>query len=112
MIKNVDFFTELKLLPREANDEHFQLGELYVDFEDVLSSWRPGLLNVRAGRVNVPFGEEYLARGPIANQLISHSLSDIWGCDEGVEIYGRIGPVQYVVAVQNGGVSRLAGFQL
>ena len=65
---------------------------------------------MRAGRINVPFGEEYQVRGPIANPLISHSLSDIWGCDEGVEIYGRVGPFDYVLAVQNGGVSRLRDF--
>lgn len=109
--KNVYFFAELKLMPRESSEEKFQLGEMYVDFEDVLANWdRPGLLNVRAGRVNIPFGEEYLVRTPTVNALISHSLSDTWGCDEGAEIYGRIGPAQYVVAVQNGGSSRLHDF--
>ena len=109
--KNVYFYTELKLLPRETNEETFQLGELYVDFEDVLAGWnRPGLLNIRAGRLNIPFGEEYAVRGPLANPLISHSLSDTWGIDEGLEVYGRIGPAHYVVAVQNGGVSRLRDF--
>lgn len=111
VLKNVYLFTELKLLPRETNAENFQLGEVYVDFENVSAAWgRPGMLNFRAGRLNIPFGEEYLARGPIANPLISHSLSDIWGVDEGAEIYGRVGPFNYVVAVQNGGVSRLRDF--
>jgi hypothetical protein len=111
VMKDVYFFTELKLLTRETNEEDFQLGEIYVDFEDVLGRWgHPGLLSFRAGRVNVPFGEEYLVRSPVSNPLISHSLSDIWGCDEGLEIYGRVGPVRYVVAVQNGGVSRLRDF--
>jgi hypothetical protein len=111
-VKNIYFYSEFKLLPRETNQESFQLGELYTDFEDVWSpqGW-PGLLNVRAGRLNIPFGEEYLVRGPVANPLISHSLSDLWGCDEGLEIYGRIGPAHYVVAVQNGGVSRLRDFE-
>lgn len=109
--KGIYFFTELKLLPRETNSESFQLGELYVDFEDVSAAWgRPGLLAVRAGRINVPFGEEYQVRGPVANPLISHSLDDVWGTDEGVEIYGRVGPFNYVVAVQNGGTSRLHDF--
>lgn len=109
--KNVYFFTELKLLTREANLEEFELGEIYVDFEDVAARWgRPGLLSFRAGRLNIPFGEEYLVRGPVANPLISHSLSDLWGVDEGVEIYGRLGPARYVVAVMNGGVSRLRDF--
>lgn len=109
--KNVYFFTELKLLTRETNADKFELGEMYVDFENVSAAWgRPGQLGVRAGRLNIPFGEEYLVRGPVANPLISHSLSDIWGCDEGVEIYGRVGAFDYVLAVQNGGVSRLRDF--
>jgi hypothetical protein len=109
--KNIYFYSELKLLTRESNTENFQLGEIYVDFEDVSAGWgQPGLLNLRAGRLNIPFGEEYLARTPVTNPLISHSLSDIWGVDEGLEIYGRVGPAQYVVAVQNGGASRLRDF--
>ena len=102
------FFSELKLLTRDTNVENFELGEIYVDFEDVSAAWgQPGFLSFRAGRLNIPFGHEYERRSPVANPLISHSLSDIWGADEGVEIYGRIGPARYVLAVQNGGVSRL-----
>lgn len=111
VMKDVYFFTDLRLLTRETNAENFQLGELYVDFENVSAHWgQPGLMSVRAGRINIPFGEEYLVRTPIANPLISHSLSDIWGTDEGLEIYGKLGPASYVLAVQNGGVSRLRDF--
>ncbi len=110
--KDVYFYGEMKLLTREANTEATQLGELYVDFENASALWggARGLLGVRAGRINVPFGEEYLARTPAANPLISHSLSDIWGVDEGLEAYGRVGPLHYVFAVQNGGISRLRDF--
>ena len=38
---------------------------------------------------------------------VSHSLSDLWGIDEGLELYGGIGPLSYVAAVQNGGPSIL-----
>lgn len=111
VMKDVYFFTELKLLPRETNEEAFELGEIYVDFENVLGRFgHDGLLNVRVGRLNIPFGEEYLVRSPVTNPLISHSLADFWGVDEGVEVYGRIGPAGYVLAVQNGGVSRLRDF--
>jgi hypothetical protein len=44
------------------------------------------------------------------NVLISHSLSDIWGIDPGVELYGKLGKFSYAVAVQNGdGVQELQG---
>lgn len=111
VLKDVYLFTDLRLLTRETNVENFQLGEFYVDFENVSAHWgRPGLLSVRAGRLNIPFGEEYLVRTPVANPLISHSMSDIWGTDEGVEIYGKLGPASYVLAVQNGGASRLRDY--
>lgn len=111
LMRNTYFFTELRLLPRDTNAEDFQLGEIYVDVEDVSGLWgQRGMLNVRAGRLNIPFGEEYQRRTPLANPLISHSLSDIWGVDEGVGVYGRIGATRYVLAAQNGGESRLRDY--
>jgi hypothetical protein len=109
--KNVYAFTELNLFVRETNDEALHLSEMYVDFENVSSVWGVDqLLNVRIGRLNIPFGEEYQTRGVIKNPLISHSLIDIWGVDEGIEAYGAAGPFQYVVALQNGGHSMLHDF--
>jgi len=104
--ENVYFFAELNLATREYDDLELRLGELSVDFENVSQLWgRDRQLNVRAGRMDIPFGEEYHERDAIDNPLISHSLSDLWGVDEGVELYGTIGRFGYAVAVQNGGVS-------
>ena len=107
---DVYFFSELNLVLREnANpnnvpNESFTMGELYLDFEDVSKLWGgKGQVNVRLGRFDIPFGEEYQTRDAIRNPLISHSLSDTWGVDEGIELYGRLGPVNYALAVQNGG---------
>lgn len=112
VLKDVYVFGELLLLPRETNVENFQLGEFYVEFEGLSRAWgaSPDALTLRAGRVNIPFGEEYQRRTPLANPLISHSLSDIWGTDEGVLAFGRTGSLSYAVAVQNGGTSRLRDF--
>lgn len=101
---DVYFFSELNFATREHDDLDLRLGELYLDFENVSKLWnRDRMLNVRAGRIDVPFGEEYLSRDAIDNPLISHSLADIWGVDEGVELYGAAGKLSYVIAVQNGG---------
>lgn len=98
-------FTEIKFLERESQDESTELGELYVDVEDPLPlGGAAGLLSVRAGRFDTPFGEEYLTRDASLNPLISHSLADIWGVDEGVALYGRAGSCDYIMAVQNAGV--------
>jgi hypothetical protein len=98
------FFSELNLVIRESDDEFLHLGEIYIDFENLSRFWsEKNYLNLRAGRIDIPFGEEYLSRDSIDNPLISHSLSDIWGVDEGLELYGSLGHFDYVLALQNGG---------
>ena len=109
--ENVYFFSDIQLATRENYGLATQLGELYLDFEDVSQLWgKDGQLNVRAGRINIPFGEEYLNRYALENPLISHSLVDCWGIDPGVEIYGALGKLNYVLAVQNGGVNGVRDF--
>jgi hypothetical protein len=108
--RNVYFFGGLELTTREANDEYFHVGELYVDVENLWSSGRDFNLSLRTGRFSIPFGEEYQVRNVIDNPLISHSLADIWGIDEGVQLYGKVGPVRYNLAVQNGGHKTLRDY--
>jgi cell division protein FtsB len=103
---DVYFFSEINLSARESESLTTQLGELYLDFENVSQLWhKDGQLNIRAGRINIPFGEEYQHRYAMENPLISHSLADFWGIDPGVEFYGALGKFSYALAVQNGGVS-------
>jgi hypothetical protein len=101
---DVYFFGEVDLATPENNSLNTQLGELYLDFENVSQLWgQDGMLNVRAGRMDIPFGEEYLRRNAIDNPLVLNSVSDLWGIDAGVELYGALGKFTYVTAVQNGG---------
>lgn len=101
--KDVYFFGEADFATRENVDLNLKVGELYLDFENVSQLWgRDNQLNFRAGRLNIPFGEEYMTRNVIDNPLISRSISDLWGFDPGVEIYGALGKFNYVLAVQNG----------
>ncbi len=111
-MRNVYVFAGLDIQTREASDENLHLGEWYVDFENVSGALggRDRLVNVRAGRFDIPFGEEYQRRSPVDNPLISHSAADIWGLDEGVELYGELGRAHYVLAVQNGGIPSLHDF--
>jgi hypothetical protein len=109
--EQVYFFSEINLATREEPDVLAHLGECYLDFENISELWnRERMLNLRVGRMYVPFGEEYLTRYAIDNPLISHSLSDLWGVDEGIEFYGKLGPVRYALAVQNGGISDVNDF--
>ncbi len=102
--EDVYFHGELDLATPENDSLEAELGELYLDFGDVSQLWgRDEMLSIRAGRMNIPFGEEYLTRNAIDNPLILNSVSDLWGIDAGVELYGRLGKFSYVAAVQNGG---------
>jgi hypothetical protein len=104
--KEVYFYGDVDLATHENPDLKLYLNELYLDFQDVSQLWgRDNQLNFRAGRMDIPFGEEYQRRFAIDDPLISHSLPDIWGVDPGVEIYGSFQNLSYVVAVQNGGVT-------
>lgn len=104
-------FAEINLAQRENDNVKLELGEAYVDFENVSQLWHhDGQLSIRIGRVDIPFGEEYLTRDAVDNPLISHSLADFWGVDEGVKVYGALGKFSYVAAVLNGGVSDTADF--
>ena len=109
--EDVYFYGELNLATRENTDLYTQLGQLYLDFEDVSKLWgHDAQLNVRAGRIEVPFGEEYLTRNAIDNPLILHSVADLWAVDPGVEVYGTLGKFSYVVGVQNGGGNGVQDF--
>ncbi|HEX7653582.1 MAG TPA: hypothetical protein VF607_08750, partial [Verrucomicrobiae bacterium] len=100
---SVYFYGDIDLATRETTSLSAQLGELYLDFEDVSRLWgKNRQLNVRVGRIQCPFGEEYQTRYAMENALISHSLSDIWGIDPGLELYGQFGSLSYTLAVQNG----------
>lgn len=102
VLSDVYFFGEINVFTREEGS--MTAGEVYLDFENLSRLWKKdNQLNLRAGRFDIPFGEEYLTRDAIDNPLISHSLMDLWGVDEGLELYGAFNKFSYVVAVQNGG---------
>lgn len=108
--QNVYFFGGVDLTIREANDEYLHVGELYVDFERAFEFGHGAEVSFRAGRMYIPFGEEYQVRGVMDNPLISHSITDLWGIDEGVQVYGSAGKFSFNLAVQNGGHKTLRDY--
>jgi hypothetical protein len=103
---DVYFYGQVDLITPQAPDNGLYLGELYLQFENLTKYWgMDELLNARIGQFYIPFGEEYEHRFAIDDPLISHSLSDLWGYDPGLELYGSWRKLSYAVAVQNGGIS-------
>ena len=101
-------YTEVNYTEREDGNTDARVGEFFLEFADIgagaLGEWAP---TVRAGRLQIPVGEEYAHRYARDNPLISHSVADLWGVDEGVSLFGRHGEFDYVLAVQNGGYEKL-----
>lgn len=107
----VYFYSEVDFATPETTSLVLQVGELYLDWENISSLWNcDRLLNLRVGRFYVPFGEEYQERFAIDNPLISHSVSDLWGADNGVQIYGSKSIFTYNLALQNGGIQSSTDF--
>jgi hypothetical protein len=105
---DVFFYGEVDLMTREQGAIGLYLGELYLQCENLAKYWdMDQLVNLRVGQFYTPFGEEYQYRFAIDNPLISHSLSDLWGLGAGLELYGGMKRLSYVVAVQDGGISTL-----
>jgi hypothetical protein len=104
--KNVFFHSETDLATRESSDNGLAFGEVYADIEEIHGPWNDDhLVNLRLGRIDLPFGEEYRTRNVMENPLISHSVADIWGMDGGAELYGSAGRLTYAGAVLNGGLN-------
>jgi hypothetical protein len=79
------------------------VGDLYVDLRGIGDQ---DLLNLQAGRFQIPVGESYLryGRGAADNPFITNPVGGPWWWDEGVRVYGsssedRLG---YVASVTDG----------
>jgi len=111
IFNNAYLYSELNLATREQSDLQLRVGELYLDFENISRLWgEDRVLNLRIGHIYTPFGEEYQRRYAIDNPLISHSLTDLWAVDNGLELYGGAGKFTYALAVQNGGAGDTQDF--
>ncbi|MDQ8196721.1 hypothetical protein QEH56_01105 [Pelagicoccus enzymogenes] len=108
--RNAYLVSTLELFRRESGNESIEVGSLYLDVENIFGPDYGHLFNFRIGRFDIPFGEEYLNRYVMENPLVSHSVADLWGIDQGIELYGDEGNFSYAVAIQNGGTSLLRDF--
>ena len=99
---DVELFMELQTNRLGKDDQLFtRTGEVLVHFRDVVADNRRRV-GVKVGRFDIPFGEEYLWQDAIDNPLITNSASYVYGWDEGVLIYGDLGPVAFVAALTDG----------
>lgn len=81
--------------------------ELYVQAKDFLHT--DGLVSAKAGRMDIPFGEEYLWQYPFENPMVLRTTAWPWDEDEGVEAFGKAGQLSYVAAVMSGSSNTYSG---
>ena len=105
--EDISFFFEIQtnILLRDE-DTSLRTGEVYAHFRNVLKKWGDNLLGVKIGRVDIPFGEEYLWTDSADNPMISHAVGFPWLWDEGIVLYGKLRGVGWVASVTDGTMER------
>ncbi len=106
--ENTEFFLEFQTNRLGSDDAKFtRTGEVYVHFTD-LALTDDVSIGVKIGRIDIPFGEEYLWQDAIDNPLITNSASYPYGWDEGVLVYGELKGFNWIAAITDGTDARSA----
>lgn len=104
---DVSLFVEVQVNRLAKDQELFvRTGEMYVEWRNLLRRWGAGAVNLKAGRVDIPFGEDYLWQDAIDNPLISFAAAYPYGWDEGVVMFGRAKGLGWIAAVTDGNDER------
>lgn len=99
---NTEFFVELQTnrLGKD-NDKFSRTGEVYVHIHDIRLTDSLAL-GLKIGRIDIPFGEEYLWQDSMDNPLITNSAAYPYGWDEGILIYGDYHGLGWIAAITDG----------
>lgn len=99
---DVEFFIELQTNRLGKDDDKFaRTGEVYVHLHDI-SLTDSMTVGLKLGRIDIPFGEEYLWQDAIDNPLITNSAAYPYGWDEGILIYGDFRGLGWIAAITDG----------
>lgn len=83
-----------------------RIGEAYAHLAHALDLGEDADVGIKAGRVDIPFGEYYLREDANENPLISYPAGAPYGVDEGVLVYGKYRRVGLIAAYQDGNADR------
>lgn len=100
--ENIGFYLEFQSNRLGKDDDVFtRTGEVYLHFRD-LALFENMPIGLKVGRIDIPFGEEYLRQDAIDNPLISFSAAYPYGWDEGVLVSGAYRGLNWIAAVTDG----------
>ena len=98
---NSSFFIELQTNRLGKDDQLFtRTGEVYIHFRDLPAG--DATWGAKFGRIDIPFGEEYLWQDAIDNPLITNSAAYPYGWDEGALVYGEVKGISWIAAITDG----------
>lgn len=104
--EDIAFFIELQTNRLGKDDEVFtRTGEVYAHFRNLQLADEMAI-GIKVGRIDIPFGEEYLWQDAIDNPLITTSAAYAYGADEGFLIYGAYKDLNWIVSVTDGTEAR------
>ena len=68
--ENASVFLEIQTTPPlRDQDQRVSTGEVYAQFRDFLGSWTRYQVGLKVGRIDIPFGEEYLLQDAVDNVI-------------------------------------------
>ena len=83
-----------------SSSKTIQTGEAYLHFRDLPLGKQS--IGFKAGRIDIPFGEDYLRQDSFDNPLITHSAAWPYGWDEGFLLYGKYHGLGWVTSITDG----------
>lgn len=100
--ENLSFFFEFQTnrLGRDG-DQFTRTGEVHVHARNIVPS-ADTPIGLKLGRIDVPFGEEYLWQDAIDNPLITNSAAYVYATDEGLMLYSSVRGVHWIASVTDG----------
>lgn len=99
--KDVSMYLEWHALrlASEESKKAGQTGEYYIHLKNLIANKG---LSMKVGRMDIPFGEEYLVQDSVDDPLITLSAAWPYGFDEGILLYGDIGAMGWILAAMDG----------
>ena len=103
-----NFYLEYQIVRLSAEKEKpaGQTGEVYLQFRNIFRSSGMERLGVKIGRIDLPFGEEYLKQDSSENPLVTTSVAWPYGFDEGLLLYGKTKLFDWIFAIMDGSDDR------
>jgi len=105
--EDTSLYVELQVVRFDYDyDRWTRSGELYARFHDLFLADDGQGLDLKAGRVDIPFGEEYLWQDAPDNPLFSQTAAFPYGSDEGLVLSDGSGRVGWAAALLDGSAGR------